>query len=92
MSARPKPPISPMQVETLLAFYYGEVQIYVIPFSKNGYLTSRFEYISFDGKITGRVQSLFNRQLIKCDRESQGYFATIVTPNGLKELAKRGEI
>ncbi len=81
-----------MQIETLLAFYYGEVEITL---TKNGWSTFRHHGDDF----SGRVRSLQRRRLIVYRFEhisgisgATGCSVYTVSPSGLKELAKRGEI
>ena len=76
--------LTPMQLETLASFYYGEV---VMLRSQNKFSSGRlWEFHNFEGvDITSRVRSLSRRRLIKFAGDKQAA-AMILTPAGIAEM------
>ena len=77
--------LTPMQLETLTAFYYGEVLMQLThKFRKPGPFV---EYLTYNDVLTGRVRSLFKRKLLRRVNSVNGdWQAVIVTPAGIKEM------
>jgi len=89
MGGRNIKPLTPMQLETLTAFYYGEVKISIVIRSSSK--AAYFKYMCYGVDITGRVTSLFRRGLIKRYWPKGmgpgiGGFIVFVTPAGIKEM------
>ncbi len=85
--------LTPMQLETLTAFYYGEVEYINQQIrAPSGTIVAHAVFITSEaGNISGRVRSLFKRGLIKLHYpkdmgEGVGGFIVFVTPAGIKEM------
>jgi len=80
--------LTPMQLETLAAFYYGEVEIthHASP-SRRGSIHMWPVYYHGDKIITGRVPSLRKRRLIRTVQRSD-CTVVMLTKAGVYEMEK----
>lgn len=83
--------LTPMQLDTLTSFYYGEVFIRPAAYQINGTRARLWDMFDVDGAcLSSRYQSLLKRRLIRWVRwpspDQEMVQAIMCTPEGEKEV------